>query len=332
MVGQIGLGQWGKNILRNLCNLKVLHTAVDINDQTLKNLIELYKDVIFTNSIDDVLKNDEIKAVVISTPAKSHYEIAKKALLNDKDVFVEKPLALTYKEGQELVELAEKKQKILMVGHLLNYHPAVIKLKELVSSGKLGEIQYIYSNRLNIGKIRTEENVLWSFAPHDISIIINLLNEEPTNVNCFGQYYINKNIYDVTLTILEFSQKVRAHIFVSWLHPYKEQKLVVVGSQAMAVFDDQSTEKLTIYPHKIENKNGIVIEKKAPKEIIEIDPLEPLKLELEHFIECINTRKPPLTDGKEALRVLKVLEEAQKKLYQNISKELKKELKESEVL
>jgi len=320
MIAQIGLGNWGKNILKTLYSLKSIHTAVDTNYTTIKNFSEIYKDINFSTSLDEVLKNDEIKAIVISTPASTHYEITKKALLHNKDVFVEKPLSLNYKEGQELIELAEEKQKILMVGHLLNYHPAIIKLKELIHLGKLGEIQYIYSNRLNIGKIRTEENVLWSFAPHDISIIINLLNQEPINIDSFGQSYINSNIYDVTLTILEFPGKVRAHIFVSWLHPYKEQKLVVVGSQAMAVFDDQSTEKLSLYYHKVENHNGIIVEKKAPKEVIDIDPSEPLKLELQHFIECINSRKTPLTDGKEALRVLKILEEAQMKLSQKQEK------------
>ena len=175
-----------------------------------------------------------------------------------KDVFAEKPLALTVKEGEELVKIASAKNRILMIGHILQYHPAIIKLKAYISSGELGKIQYIYSNRLNIGKLRVEENILWSFAPHDISVILMLLEEESAEVSAFGDDYLNKGIYDTTLTTLEFKNGVKGHVFVSWLHPYKEQKLIVVGSKAMVVFDDMSDDKLFLYPHKIEWKDGKV--------------------------------------------------------------------------
>jgi UDP-2-acetamido-3-amino-2,3-dideoxy-glucuronate N-acetyltransferase len=244
-----------------------------------------------------------------------HYEMVKEALKAGKDVYVEKPLALNVKEGQEIADIAEKEKKILMVGHILRYHPAVIKLKELISSGELGRVEYIYSNRLNIGKLRTEENILWSFAPHDISVILMLLEEEPVRVSAFGGDYLNRGVYDTTLTTLEFRNGVKGHIFVSWIHPYKEQKLIVVGSKAMAVFDDVSKEKLFLYPHKIEWKNGkIPVAQKAEYQVVPLNSAEPLKEELSHFIECVSKRKKPLTDGYEGLRVLRILEMAEKSL------------------
>ena len=202
-----------------------------------------------------------------------------------------------------------------MVGHILQYHPAVMKLKEMLSSGELGKVQYIYSNRLNIGKLRTEENILWSFAPHDISVILMLLEEEPIKVSAIGGDYLNKGICDTTLSTLEFRNGVKGHIFVSWLHPYKEQKLIVVGSKAMVVFDDVSKEKLFLYPHKIEWKDGkIPLAQKAEYQIIPVESGEPLNLELSHFVECVRDGRKPLSDGQEGLKVLKVLQAAQKSL------------------
>lgn len=315
MVGLVGLGYWGKNVLRNLYELGVLHTACDTVPETLSHWANQYKTVNFTPSFNEILKNPDLKAVAIAAPAATHYGFVKTSLLADKDVFVEKPLALTVKEGQELVKLAEKKNRVLMVGHILQYHPAVIKLKEIVSSGKLGKVQYIYSNRLNIGKLRTEENILWSFAPHDISVMLMLLEKEPIKVTAFGEAYLNKNVYDTTLTTLEFRNGIKGHVFVSWLHPFKEQKLIVVGSKAMAVFDDVSEEKLFIYPHKIEWKNGkIPVAQKADYQVIPFGNGEPLKNELKHFIECVQERKQPKTDGREGLRVLKILELAENSL------------------
>ncbi len=314
-IGLIGFGYWGKNILRNLSELGVLHTACDSNSNLISEQKKLLSHIKFTTSFDDVLQNREIKAVAISTPAETHAKFVKESLLAGKDVFVEKPLALTVKDGKELVELAGRHNKILMVGHILQYHPAVIKLKELISSGKIGKIQYIYSNRLNIGKFRTEENILWSFAPHDISVILLLLGEEPLNIMAFGEGFLNKEVYDTTLTSMVFSNGVKGHIFVSWLHPFKEQKIIVVGSEAMAVFDDLNQNKLCIYPHKIEWKDGkIPTAHKADFKEIPIKEAEPLREELKHFIECVNERKSPKTDGEEGLRILKVLEEAEESL------------------
>ncbi len=312
-IGLIGLGYWGKNILRNLIELKAILMACDANSDTIEERKKEFPHILYTRDVADVLRNPGIKAVAISSPAATHYDMVKSALSADKDVYVEKPLALRLQEGQELVELAKKRNKILMVGHILQYHPAIVKLKELIHKGELGKVQYIYSHRLNIGKLRVEENILWSFAPHDISVILMLTGEEPIKVTGSGGSYLNDDILDITLTNLIFRNKIKAHIFVSWLHPFKEQKLVVVGSQAMAVFDDVAKEKLLLYPHKITWTDGkIPIAQKAEGVAVTIEQKEPLKEELLHFMECINTRRTPITDGEEGLRVLKVLEEAEK--------------------
>lgn len=317
-IGLIGLGYWGKNILRNLYDLGVLHTACDLDPRIITRQRSEFPNVRYSTSFDEVLGNSDIVAVAIATPAATHYELVKRSLLAGKDVFVEKPLSLTVKEGEELVRLAEKEKKVLMVGHVLQYHPSVIRLKELISTGDIGKIQYIYSNRLNIGRFRTEENILWSFAPHDVSVILMLLEEEPIRVSAFGGDYLNEGIYDTTLTMLEFKNGVKGHIFVSWLHPYKEQKLIVVGSKAMAVFDDISKEKLFLYPHKIEWMDGkIPFARKEDYSVITVENEEPLKQELKHFIECVVQRKKPKTDGHEGIRVLKVLEDAEKAICNN---------------
>ncbi|MEW6570525.1 MAG: Gfo/Idh/MocA family oxidoreductase [Nitrospirota bacterium] len=312
-IGVVGAGYWGKNLLRVFRELGALHAICEI-DPDNQNLSP-YAGVKLYGDFRKLLADSRIKAVAIATPAEMHYQMVKEALESGKDVYVEKPLSLNIIEGQEIVGIAEKEKKILMVGHILQYHPAVIKLKELISSGELGRVEYIYSNRLNIGKLRTEENILWSFAPHDISVILMLLGEEPARVSAFGGDYLNRGVYDTTLTTLEFRNGVKGHIFVSWLHPYKEQKLIVVGSKAMAVFDDVSKEKMFLYPHKIEWKNGKVpVAQKAEYQVIPVNKAEPLKEELIHFVKCVEQRKRPLTDGFEGLRVLKVLEMAEKSL------------------
>jgi len=311
-VALVGAGYWGKNILRNLWELGALRYAYDSSPDRVRELKSQYPDVHFAESIDEIKSDPEVFGVCIATPASTHYNLVKDFLLAGKDVFVEKPLSLSTQEAEELVEIAEKHNRILMVGHILRYHPAVRKLKELIKLGEIGELQYIYSNRLNIGKLRTEENILWSFAPHDISVILYLVGDEPERVYAYGGCYIQPHIYDVTVTILEFPRNIKAHIFVSWLHPFKEQKLVVVGSKNMAVFDDTSKEKLSLYPHKIKWVNGVIpVAEKAERVVIDVEEKEPLKEELRHFLECISTRKRPLTDGKEGLQVLRVLERAQ---------------------
>ena len=320
----IGFGYWGRNIFRNLYEMDALHTACDTNLSLLENYKNKFPDIDYTNSVESVMNDSTIKAVLIASPASTHYALAKQALIAGKDVFVEKPLALAVKEGEELVDLAKKTNHVVMVGHILQYHPAVIKLKEMITLGELGKICYVYSNRLNIGKLRTEENILWSFAPHDISVALMLLDEEPLNVSAFGEDYVSRGVYDTTLTMLEFKNGIKAHIFVSWLHPYKEQKLIVVGSKAMAVFDDLSEEKLFLHPHKIEWKDGkIPVAQKADFKVVPVSEGEPLRLELEHFIDCVKTRKTPKTDCFEGLKVLRILAAAENWLLKKKSEEVK---------
>lgn len=316
-IALVGAGNWGKNHLRNLNELGVLNLVLEKSDDIISKRKEDFPDVNFVKHEKFVIDNPEINGVVIAAPAVLHFELAKKYLLAGKDVMVEKPLALIKEEGEELVNIAQKEKRILMVGHILQYHPAVVKLKEMIDRGDLGKIRYIYSNRLNIGKLRTEENVLWSFAPHDISIILMLMGEEePEKVSAFGGSYLNQAIFDTTLTELEFKNGVKAHIFVSWLHPFKEQKLVVIGSEKMAVFDDISKEKLFIYEHKIKWEKGkIPVAEKADYKVVQFEKKQPLREELLHFIECIKSRQTPKTDAKEGLRVLKVLYEAEKSLH-----------------
>jgi UDP-2-acetamido-3-amino-2,3-dideoxy-glucuronate N-acetyltransferase len=329
-IAVVGGGYWGKNLVRNFYELKSLYAICDIDDDNLKSFKEKYHNVKTYNDYQVLLKDPNAKAIVISTPATTHYKLVKEALLADKDVFVEKPISLNYKDGEELVSLAKEKNKVLMVGHLLEYHPAVIKLKDLINSGELGKIRYIYSNRLNLGKFRTEENILWSFAPHDISVILDILEEMPIDVSSQGGNYLNPDITDVTITTMDFPGGVKAHIFVSWLHPYKEQKLVVIGGKKMIMFDDVNHKnKLLLYGHKIEWVKRLPVPRPEEAQTLELDKKEPLKLECEHFIECITSRKTPKTDGNNGLRVLKILELCQKSLKENgkvfqIKKEEKK--------
>jgi len=318
-IAVVGCGYWGKNLVRNFHSLGSLHTICDASKQKLDALSAEYKDVKATQSYDEVLADKNVKAVAIATPAVTHYELTKKALTAGKDVFVEKPLALKAAEGAELVRLAEEKGRILMVGHILHYHPAVHALKSIVSKGTLGRIRYIYSNRLSFGKIRREENILWSFAPHDISMILGLLAEEPTEVSAKGSNYLHPHIADVTMSQMKFASGINAHIFVSWLHPFKEQKLIVVGEEQMAVFDDTAPweTKLTIYPHEVVWANGIPEAKKADGKPVPLEKDEPLKAECSHFIDCVSKRTKPITDGNEGVRGLRVLNALQESLDKN---------------
>jgi UDP-2-acetamido-3-amino-2,3-dideoxy-glucuronate N-acetyltransferase len=314
-IAVVGCGYWGKNLVRNFAELGALHTICDSSSEVLSKIGSLYPEVHRETDLEKVLANKEIQGVVISSPAVFHYPMAKQALLAGKDVFVEKPLSLTVKEGEEIVKLAEKKGRILMVGHVLEYHPGIIKLQQVVDSGELGRINYIYSSRLNLGKFRTEENILWSFAPHDISVILLLLNELPQQVAAHGGCYLHQNVADVTVTNLSFASGVRAHIFVSWLHPYKEQRLVVVGDKNMAVFDDVAPDKkLLLYKHSIEWIDHVPVPQKQKATSVEFTMAEPLKLECQHFLDCLKTRSKPRTDGSSGLKVLKVLDACQRSL------------------
>ena len=313
-VAVVGVGYWGKNLVRNFHELGALELLCDSGASVEIACKQRYEGVRFCSEFRDVLSDSSIDAVALATPAVAHYQMAKAVLEAGKDVLVEKPLAVDVKQGEDLVKLARAKRQILMVGHILRYHPAILILQRLINDGVLGKINYLYSNRLNIGKIRTEENILWSFAPHDISVMLSLLNEMPARVSCMGGAYLNQEITDVTLSHLEFPSGVQAHIFVSWLHPIKEQRLVVVGSEKMAVFDDTAEHKLILYPHKVEWKNRIPTAVKAKGEIVELEDREPLRAECQHFLDCVESRTSPVSDGEEGLRVLRVLDACQRAL------------------
>ncbi|MBF0099680.1 MAG: Gfo/Idh/MocA family oxidoreductase [Desulfobacterales bacterium] len=318
-IALIGTGHWGRHLVRNFYNLGVLKLICDKNETILDTLKHQYPEVDMCVALNEVLNRRDIHAVVIATPAETHFTLAKEALLSEKHVFVEKPLTLNESEAVELIQISRKKHRILMVGHLLQYHPCFVKLKNLAVSGDLGRINYIYSTRLNLGKIRREENILWSFAPHDISMILSLAQEEPNSLIATGANYLHSQIADVTTTHIDFPSGLKAHIFVSWLHPFKEQKLVVVGDKKMAVFDDtrQWQDKLLIYPHQIRWQNNFPVPDKAEPDRVTIPEAEPLRLECEHFVECIQTGKEPITNGEEGLRVLMVLKASQQSMDQH---------------
>ena len=314
-VAVIGAGYWGKNLVRNFHEIGALAAVCEASDDLRRGLQQNYPDCRLFSSYQELLQESDITAVAIATPAETHADLVRAAVLAGKDVFVEKPLCLSVSEGEELIALARDHKRILMVGHLLWYHPAILKLKEMIDAGELGRIQYIYSNRLNLGKIRREENILWSFAPHDISVILGLLDEMPESVVSHGGNYLHQQIADVTVSLLSFPNGIKAHIFVSWLHPFKEQKLVVVGDKQMAVFNDVEPEnKLMVYPHTITWVNQVPIANKAEGKAVTLDFSEPLRNECQHFLDCIETRQRPRTDGSEALRVLSVLRQCQQSL------------------
>lgn len=315
-VAVIGSGYWGKNLVRNYHGIGALRAICDTNETTLDRFRDQYPDVPVHLAYSEVLGNPDIDGVVLATPAETHFALAREALFAGKHVYVEKPLVLKEDEGNTLIHLSAERKRVLMVGHLLQYHPVFLKLRQLIAGGELGRINYIYSNRLNLGKIRREENILWSFAPHDISMILALAGEMPETVFATGGNYLHRKIADVTTTHLGFPSGMRAHIFVSWLHPYKEQRLVVVGDRKMAVFDDTRpwAEKLQLYPHQINWEEGIPVPWKADAEYPEVDEAEPLKMECIHFLECMATGSQPKTDGREGLRVLRILNASQRSL------------------
>jgi UDP-2-acetamido-3-amino-2,3-dideoxy-glucuronate N-acetyltransferase len=314
-VALLGFGYWGRNLARNFRALGALRAVSDPNPRALEAAHADLPDIHVTADWEKLLTDPGLAGCVIATPAASHFDLARRALDAGKDVFVEKPLALTATEGEALADLARRRGRILMVGHLLEYHPAVERLRELVRTGALGQVQYVYSNRLNLGRIRIEENALWSFAPHDIHVLLRLLGEEPVEVACQGGSYLNQAVADVTMSVLRFASGVRGHIFVSWLHPFKEQKLVVVGDRKMAVFDDTlPSGKLQLFPHRVDWIERMPVAVKAKADVVDLPDLEPLALECRHFLECITTRQPPRTDGANGVAVLRVLEACQRSL------------------
>jgi predicted dehydrogenase/acetyltransferase-like isoleucine patch superfamily enzyme len=309
-----GCGYWGRNLVRNIAKLGALAAVCDTDAALRAAIAAEFK--VPARDWPDVLADPAIAGVVIAAPAVHHARLAREALSAGKHAFVEKPLALDEREADELCRLAHEHRRTLMVGHLLQYHPAFLRLKALVGEGRLGRLQYIYSNRLNLGKVRREENILWSFAPHDISMILSLAGDLPREVMATGVAYLHREIADVTTTHLTFASGLHAHVFVSWLHPFKEQKLVVVGDAGMAVFDDGRAwkEKLLLYPHRVDWKDGQPVPARAEAEPVALDDAEPLLLECRHFLDCIASGERPRTDGEEGARVLRVLRAADRSI------------------
>jgi len=310
----IGCGNWGKNIIRNFAELGNLYAVSDIDNDKAKYFSKLYG--IKNLSLQELLHNEKIDGVVIASPVSYHAELSIAFLKAGKHVLVEKPLAMNSKEGEQMIKIAKQQNKKLMVGHLLQYHPVFNKLNELIEEGDiLGKVRYIYSNRLNFGAIRHIEDVLWCLGTHDVSMILRLTGQMPDKISAEGVEIIQSDILDKAQINLSFKCGIKAHINVSWVNPFKEHKMVVVGDTGMAVFDDTQdwNNKLLIYPHAIDpSEKPIKFEKFEPRTVL-ADKAEPLRNECSHFIDIItNPDLEPFTDGAEGLRVLNVLDEASK--------------------
>lgn len=310
-IAQIGCGHWGRNLARSYAKLGAL-AAISDADPTIAARISATYDVP-AKRLADILTDPAIDGVSLATPAVTHADLAARALEAGKHVFVEKPLALNWADGERTIAAAERTDRVLMVGHLLQYHAIFIRLRELVAAGELGTLQYVYSNRLSLGKYRTEENVLWSFAPHDISMILALTGEAPDAVQAHGAAFVTPGIADWCIAHLRFPSGARGHVQTAWSHPYKEHRLVAVGDAAMAVFEDSQPDwnkRLAIYRHGIDRSGPAPVPVKADPEFVEVTGGEPLQTECQHFLECIAGNTRPWTDGREGLRVLSVLEQA----------------------
>ncbi len=316
-IAVIGHGHWGRNLARNVDAAGALAAIVDPAAASRSSAEERYPDARILESASTVLEDPSIDAVVIATPAGTHGAIVSDALATGKHVFVEKPLCLELAEAEVLKAAADEAGIVLMVGHLLLYHPAYRALKSVVAAGRLGKLQYIYSNRASLGKIRRTENALWSFAPHDISMILDLVGRLPAQVVCNGGQYLSDGVADTTLSHLTFDSDLQAHIFVSWLHPYKDQRLVVVGEEAMAVFNDVAppNERLLLYPHKARWDGDLPVVHKADPEPIPFDAGEPLRAEVDAFIAAISEGVAPPSDAAEGIRVLTVLDACERALF-----------------
>jgi len=319
----IGAGAWGSNLLRNLAHLSSadLVMCCDTDDGRCQTARQNNHGIHVCADPDEVINSKEVDAVVVATPAVTHYELASRAMRAGKDVFVEKPMTLSLREAEELTKLADREGRVLMVGHLLEYHPAVEKMKELLDSGEVGQPYYVYSERVNLGKIRCDENAMWSFAPHDISIILYLLEEEPVEVAARGAAYIQPDIEDVAFIWMQFPGNKLAQIHVSWLDPHKVRRTTLVGSKKMVVFDDmQAAEKIRIYDKGVDHNGKFAHYAEALSlrfgqvSVPVIHMSEPLRIECEHFVECVQNRSRPRSDGQDGLRVVRVLEAAQRSL------------------
>jgi predicted dehydrogenase len=319
-VGVVGLGYWGPNLARNLASIPGCELAwlCDASEQMRAKLEPSFPAARSTDALEDLLGDHELDAVVLATPVPTHAELAVAVAQAGKHCFVEKPLATNAADGERAVAAAAGAGRILMVGHLLEYHPAVARLKELIDGDELGGLYYIYGNRLNLGKLRADENALWSLGAHDVSVALHLIGEEPVECLAHGASYVREGVQDVVFCYLRFPSGIVAHLHLSWLDPHKERRLTVVGSRRMATFDDMLIEgKLTIYDKGFDEDTrswGEYIARAGDTFSPRIPNLEPLRIECEHFIQCIRTGATPRSDGHSGLRVVRVLEQLQRSL------------------
>jgi UDP-2-acetamido-3-amino-2,3-dideoxy-glucuronate N-acetyltransferase len=316
-VAVIGCGRWGINHLRTAVSSfgNELKYACDVDPEREGKVKEVAPKTTFTTRFQEILDDTSVTAVIIATPAETHYNLTRAFLEAGKHVLVEKPVSLFSYQARELEQIAAKQKRILMVGHVLLFHPAVIKIKEMIREGVLGKMQYIYSNRLNLGTVRKEENILWSFAPHDISLLQYFTEKDPLKIDAKGGIFLQPGIHDVTLTTLTYPDNIMAHIHVSWLHPFKEHRLVVIGNKNMIVFEDsKATDKLVLYPKGIDWVAGEPIKRDEGFQVIDYQDIPPLSAELQHFRECVVKGLTPLTDGRNGTKVLEILEQAQASL------------------
>jgi len=322
-IAVVGVGGWGKNLARNYYQIPdaSLRYVCDLDEGRLASIQAQFPAENITREFDDLLKDDELEAIVIATTGPSHYSLCKMALEAGKDVYVEKPFVLETPQAQSLIALAEEKQRLIMVGHLMIYHPVMRKLKNLVQENALGDLYYLYSQRLNLGTIREDENALWNFAPHDISSMVYLVGQDPVEVSARGQSYLQKGIEDVVFLSMSFPGNILANVQVSWLDPHKIRKLTLVGSNQMAVFDDlEPNEKLRIYDKgatvnsDYDNFAEYIGLRFGDIHIPHINTGEPLRIECNHFLDCVRERRQPDSNGNDGLAVVKVLEAAQMSL------------------
>ncbi len=306
-VAQVGCGYWGRNLARNFKQLGALAAVCDQNLDTARREAEVND--VPARALEDVLADPTVSAIATASPAEAHADIALRAFAAGKHVFVEKPIALSIADAETMRDAADKAGRVLMVGHLLQYHPAFETLLRLVRNGELGKLRYAYSNRLSLGKLRTEENALWSFAPHDVSMLLAVFGEEPVKVTGSGGAYVTPNIEDEYRLDMTFKGGGRAHVFASWLHPFKEHRLVLVGETAMAVFEDSlaGKDKLRLYRHQIDTSGRVPEPKKAEPEFVPYPASEPLRNECQHFLDCCEGKTKPRTDANEAIAVLRTL-------------------------
>ena len=319
-IGVAGLGYWGPNLARNLAALPGCELAwcCDGSEAARERWAPSFPGARFTAELDDLLADPELDAVVLATPVPTHGSLAERVLRAGKHCFVEKPLAASVAEAERVVAVAAETGRTLMVGHLLEYHPGVAKLKEIAASGELGDIHYDYSNRLNLGQLRADENALWSLGAHDVSVVLHLADEEPYEVEARGESYMRPGIEDVVFGFLRFRSGLAAHLHLSWLDPHKERRFTVVGSKRMATFDDMDVErKVTVYDKGFDESAGSYgeyITRAGDIYSPRIPNREPLRLECEHFVECVRDGLTPRSDGEAGLRVVRVLEALQARL------------------